>query len=60
MDGLQKALLELEYAFADFATWRESVPAPSTETGELEQVLSRVVELARFADMLIQGLRVEA
>lgn len=60
IDNLQRALLELEYAVADFSAWQAGAKAASPEVGELERVLFRAVELARIADTLMLGLRVEA
>ena len=46
IDNLQRAMLEIEYAVADFGVWQSVEDAPSPEACELEWILSRTVDAA--------------
>jgi hypothetical protein len=60
MDGLQCAFLELEYAVADFESWRADELTNSMRIEELQDHLSQVIKSIRFANSLVEGLTVDA
>ena len=56
IDNLQRAMLEIEYAVADFGVWQSVEDAPSPDACELEWILSRTRRIhprCRHADTRI-------
>ena len=56
LDSVENALIELEYAVADFGYWRASI-TESSESGDLNSLLSRLTELTRAVQIAVEALK---
>jgi hypothetical protein len=56
LDCVEKALIELEYAVADFGHWKAS-RTEILESGDLNSLLSRLTESTRAVQIAVEALK---
>jgi hypothetical protein len=57
LDSAEKALIELEYAAADFGHWKASITADHSDFGDLESLLSKLTEATRAVQIAVSALK---
>jgi hypothetical protein len=56
LDSVERALIELEYAVADFGHWKSSM-TERLESGDLSSLLSRLTEATSAVQIAIEALK---
>ena len=57
LDSAERALIELEYAAADFGHWKASITDDASDFGDLESLLSKLTEASRAVQIAISALK---
>jgi hypothetical protein len=55
LDGVERAMIELEYAVADFGHWKAST-TENSESGDLKSLLSRLTEATSAVQIAVEAL----
>ena len=55
LDSVERALIELEYAVADFGHWKASI-AENSDSGDLKSLLSRLTEATSAVQIAVEAL----
>jgi hypothetical protein len=55
LDSVEKALIELEYAVADFSHWKAST-IENSQSGDLNSLLSSLTEATRAVQIAVEEL----
>jgi hypothetical protein len=56
LDGVERALIELEYAVADFGHWKASA-TENSESVDLKSLLSRLTEATSAVQIAVEALK---